>query len=169
MASRKPKAEKKEEAPAPKQVERILTQEDFDINPQLADDGLKVGDKVLVEDENDEAAAEEALHGNDLKPAPKGATEVDVISKGKYVRTFSREAHGKDFMEVARAFAGKHGAELVDADGITVAVVEYRAIDKKTGVSFPTARAFHASSGPGFKAEALRFRNEVNGDSVIVK
>lgn len=47
--TKKSEEPKKEEAPK-KFIEKTLTQEDFDANPSLADDGLKIGDTIEIED-----------------------------------------------------------------------------------------------------------------------
>lgn len=147
-------------AKAPKTVEKVLTQEDFDLDNTLAGQGYKIGDKVMVEDENVDAP--DVVSGNKVAAPKKAADSVDIIKGNEYVRTYTREIHGDDFMDAAREYVEGHkGSAMADSDSITGVNVVYRAIDKKTKASYETSRPFTD------KAEALRFRNEVNGVCTI--
>lgn len=155
-----------EETPK-KTVTKVLTAEDFELNPSLTDEGYTVGDEVEVEDENDEEAADEALEENDIEEVDEDDVEVDII-KGdtEYIRTYSLADHGDDFMELAEQFCQKNPAcKMVSPKGITSAVVFYREMDKKTKVSFNTSRLFQ---GANFKKQAIIFKNSVNGDYIAI-
>lgn len=157
------------EVPEVKTVKKTLTAEDISLlgsNP----DGYKVGDIVEVEDENaNDAGVNDAADVNKVKAPTKSATEVDIIKGGsEYVRTYSKEVHGADFLDLAKEFISGHAdTEIADSDSVKIVVVRYRIQDKKTGVSTNTQKSFSSADGEDFKAKAIIFRNEMNGSAFV--
>lgn len=73
-------------------IDHVVTQEDLDNNPQLAAEGVKLGETIQV-------------------PAPEVKVEKGSVAfrlrDGK-VRVFSKEVHGEDFEDLAKQFGDKH-------------------------------------------------------------
>lgn len=153
-----------EVAPA-KTTTRVLTQEDFDKTPNLLAEGFKVGDTVEIEDENPAAPAPK-----NAPAAPAKTTDsVDILNGRQYIRTYSEEVHGDEFLDLANGLAEREGYQVVDSSSIESVAVSYRAVDKKTGVQYATSRVFsEAANGEDFKDQALAFKNNVNADTVTV-
>jgi len=80
-------------ARAKPEKEVVLTQEDIDDNPELAEAGLKAGDVGVVVDTPPEASK-------------KNKSSVTVTWNGG-TRTYSKEVHGDKFKEYAEEFAEK--------------------------------------------------------------
>lgn len=155
-------------------VSHVVTQEDMDLNPSLAEQGVKVGDIILVEDQESQNGDTDVntdvnTETNTIIPPSKGTTEVAVVKNGHFIRSYSKEIHGEDFLALAGDMATKINADLCDAKGLSVAIVYYRTVDKNTGVSFETSKVFTEALGTDFKEQALNFKNEMNGNSVVVK
>lgn len=165
-------AAKKAPVVEPKLVDKTLTQEDLDLQPELVAEGYKVGDVVQVEDENaDDTGVAQAAKVNKVAAPSKTATEVDIIKSGiEYVRTYSEDVHGEDFMELADQYCEGHtDSAKADSDKIKIVIVNYRVTDKKSGVTTDTQKSYSGSMGEDFKAQALAFKNEVNGTVTISK
>lgn len=161
--------------PAPATVKKVLTQEDLDLQPNLVAEGYKVGDEVEVEDENAGDPGIAAAADNKIDEPEADATSVDIVKGNQYIRTYSQEVHGDDFHSLAESYIASPAnsdisgeAQIVNSDGIKVVVVNYRQLDKKSGVSTDTARSFSLErNGEEFKNQAIAFKNEVNGSAVI--
>lgn len=159
MAKAKSNAKAAKAEVAPKVEKRVITQEDFDADPTIAASGYKVGDEVEVEVDSTEDELDEAAATN--KPeAPKKATKSVDILKGnaEYIRTYSEGVHGEDFMALAKEFiAGHANTTIVDSDSIKKVIVNYKAVDRKSGITFTQTQVFTS------KESAILLRNQHAG------
>lgn len=128
----------KAEPQAPKLEKKVLTAEDFELDPSLANEGYQIGDTVEVEVETTEDEADAAVSENAIVEPKKGATSVDIVkSDVEYIRTYSEGVHGEDFMDLAKEFVlGHPNTKIVASESIKKLNVHYKALDKKTGVTF---------------------------------
>ncbi len=159
--------------PAPLTKDHIITQEDLNNDPSLEADGVKVGDVVQVEAENDPEEAAEAVSSNKIAAPKKGAKEVDVLRGTEYIRTYSEEVHGDDFMDLAQGLldhSPQKEYSLHDSSAVSAILVSYRVQDKKSGIWSNEVRAFtSAKDGVNFKEVALGFKNSVKDGVATVK
>lgn len=144
---------------APKLEKKILTAEDFDLDETLATQGFKIGDEVEIEVETTEDEASKELADNAPVAPKKGATSVDIIkSDVEYVRTYSVAIHGEDFMDLAKEYVEGHAnTKIVDSASIKRTTVHYKALDKKTGVTYTKIEVAPS------KDAALRLKSEHAG------
>lgn len=105
----------------------------------IADDaGSEDTDPVDPEDGSEDESEEDDDSKKSESPkakAPKGEF-VDIVSGEEYIRTYSKEVHGDDFLKLAESFANqasKRERKMLDAGEIKSLRVSFRVQDKKPG------------------------------------
>lgn len=144
--------------------DREYTMEDSleDLRAAVAD-----GEKAL----KDESGEGDEPEVHEDKKDLEDADSVDVVSgpteNRKYVRTFTAERHGDDFMEVAKEFVAKHGGELVPSSSVKGLKVRWEQKDEETGVVAPKFEFFRGTSHE-VKQEALNKTRTVLGTVTVM-
>lgn len=159
MAKAKSNAKAAKAEVAPKVEKRVLTKEDFELDTTLAAQGFKVGDEVEVEVESTEDEVDAAAAENKPEEPKKTSTSVDIIKGNvEYVRTYSEGVHGEDFMALAKEFVSGHpNTKIVDSASIKKVIVNYKAVDRKSGITFTQTQVFTS------KESAIQLRNQHAG------
>ena len=101
-------------------IEHVVTEEDLNTNPELAEQGVKVGETIVIPKdaivEAPEDSKEETEEEDEDSEEEEEETNEDEASvykeNGEFVRAYSKEVHGKDFKKLAKEFAGKIGGQV---------------------------------------------------------
>jgi hypothetical protein len=172
----KTKAAKEEEKPTRDELIAELVERGFDeadlvdlevseLEAQIKADDLEAGPEAPKASEEEEAEEDEETIESAPQAAPeptvaaKGGKSVDIIKGGEYVRTYSLEDHGKDFMKLAEEFVTKDERYSIAKPGqVKEVIVSYRVENKKTGVFTPISESFTD------RAQAIAFKNQQPGN-----
>lgn len=102
-------------------IEHVVTEEDLKTNPELAEQGVKVGETIVIPkdaiveapEETLEEAEEETEEETEEEEEESSEDEASVYKEnGEFVRAYSKSVHGKDFKKLAKEFAGKIGGQV---------------------------------------------------------
>lgn len=106
-------------------IEHVVTEEDLKTNPELAEQGVKVGETIVIPkdaiveapeetleetEESEEETEEETEEGEEEESSEDEASVYK--ENGEFVRAYSKSVHGKDFKKLAKEFAGKIGGQV---------------------------------------------------------
>lgn len=105
-------------------IEHVVTEEDLKTNPELAEQGVKVGETIVIPKdaiveapektlEETEESEEETEEETEEEEEESSEDEASVYKEnGEFVRAYSKSIHGKDFKKLAKEFAGKIGGQV---------------------------------------------------------
>ncbi len=107
-----------------------------------------------------------------VQEAPKNTKEaVDVVKNDvEYIRTYSPEVHGENFLDLANEFIGKPShpnCKLVPSSSVKSVVVEHR-VEQKNDAGVTTGFVTKSERFED-KDAAIAYKNEVRGVCKISK
>lgn len=107
----------------------LIDLEVVELVAQLEQDDLAVGKTTVKE----EPVVEEEITGD----------FIDIVKGPQYIRTYSKEANGSEYMEIAKIFCAKEvGREIVKPGKIKVFSVNYRMENMKTKAFMNMSKIF---------------------------
>ena len=92
-------------------IEHVVTEEDLNTNPELAEQGVKVGETIVIPKDAIVEAPEDSKEETEEEETNEDEASV-YKENGEFVRAYSKEVHGKDFKKLAKEFAGKIGGQV---------------------------------------------------------
>jgi len=92
-------------------IEHVVTEEDLNTNPELAEQGVKVGETIVIPKDAIVEAPENSKEETEEEETNEDEASV-YKENGEFVRAYSKEVHGKDFKKLAKEFAGKIGGQV---------------------------------------------------------
>ncbi len=102
-------------------IYHVVTEEDLNTNPELAEQGVRVGETIVIPkdaiveapEDSEEEIEEEEDNSEEEEEEETSEDESSVYKEnGEFVRTYSKSLHGKDFKKLAKEFASKIGGSV---------------------------------------------------------
>ena len=98
----------RKKAPKEETIPHVITTEDLKANPQLAAEGVQVGEEVTLPAEDDGGA-------NQVRDWPQNPAKSEFHvhnADGGLARTYSISVHGENAESLAKQYAGKIGGSV---------------------------------------------------------